>query len=229
MCIDPTERLPLLGDIPPDFLKVDYKTLGNFGQYRKSIAILKNGKIIDPERFIYVPKRTPYKFKINDFEITVYNDSGKKNYYILVEIPADKVMAIVEEVRRSDNFLRGIIYGEGKIITEEMVKENIIGKKKYINTYIVTYYVNGNIKIELSRVKKDTKTELLNLPKVYVSIKQGYITINGDICPIKEILKELEFRWNSDAKLWQKAITSEEEAIKTIEEIKKIARVEVFK
>lgn len=196
-------------------LELTYRTWGSYGQFKRDIAILQNGAVIDPSRFSNI--RGKVKRKINEVEVEIENNSSSRNEYIVINVPRTKVLAIIHEVRTTGNFTREI-KGEGEIVQEDVNEEFVNGNKHFIITYTVTYFKSNDVKVELEREKKNVLTSLIGKPKVrmYVLKLAGMMEVKGDTYNIRDTLKHLNFRWTGAT--WRREYRNDDE----VNEIKKV-------
>ncbi|MEM4436143.1 MAG: hypothetical protein QXO22_04190 [Thermosphaera sp.] len=206
-------------------IKIDYNTWGSYGQYSKKIAILKSGKVLDPQNFAKHVKREA-KVVVDGYEIKVVETSSRKNIHVELEVPAEAVLAIVKETKTSGNFYRDVETSEKYDIVEEEkieVRENY--NKRYYVKYLVTYLKIKDYKIELERKQVGIETELIGKPEIKIGVFVGYkspwkVVADGDTYQIREQLKSLGFRWDPLMKEWYKPFSTKEEADKFAEEVR---------
>lgn len=183
-------------------IELGYATWGRFGQFVKSVAVLKNGKVVDPSQ-LKISRGDKLKIKIGDGEIIAEDDSSRKNTHIRVYVPREIVLAKISESASSSGW-KGfeIVYGDGEIMGEMIneVKEN--GNKRTTITYKCYYYVNGDLKILLKKTQEDVHVELIGKPQLFVKQIGDKTIVTGDTYQVKDQLKALGFKWDAFAKAW---------------------------
>jgi len=211
-----------------DRVKVYYNTWGSYGQHSLSIAILRNGTIVNPLQIERPPRHTVVRKKIGDVEVEVENSSSAKNAHITVYIPADAVLAVLERVRTSSG-TRGweITYGEGdvEVVEEEEVREVVKGGRRFkeVVRYWCYYYIpEGAGRVLFWREEAERSLVALDKPRVRI-LKGAIIVAEGDTYEVRDALKKLGFRWNGER--W--VLPGGNDLERVIEELRKVAEVEV--
>jgi len=200
------------GENQEDIIEIKYSTWGTHGQFIRTLAVLKNGEVIDPKTAIWA-----YHDKIIKIE---EKSSGKK---INVYIKKGDVLAVIEEYKSSSGW-KGftIIYGDGEINVDFVTETNVTKYKAYHITYKVYYYVNKNIKVELKRERVEISSELIGKPKIHVSGDDKKVIVTGDTFHIKEQLKSLGFKWEPLQKYWCAKNINFAEVVKKLQEFAEV-------
>ncbi|MGB9694105.1 MAG: hypothetical protein ACPLYF_04610, partial [Fervidobacterium sp.] len=188
-------------------VEVNYGTWGSYGQFHLSIAVLKDGSIIDPRQV-----RVPWRGEAVEREIQlatgekvvieVINNSSRKNAHYTVRIPSSVVLAVLTTGASSSGRSGWAIkQGGGKI--RAIVSEERIENSEYIYVYEKTTVVYQENDITAEIEKQRTLKE--RIPKgAEIKIKQsGNKTIlMGNTFKHKELIKQAKFRWNPIEKYW---------------------------
>jgi len=201
-----------------------FGTYGSFGQFGKALAILKNGRMLDPER-IKTSRGDRFKARYGDIEVEVVDRSSRKNRHVCVYVPSDAVLAVIKEHASSSGWKGYQLEGEGKIVGEVEEKTFINGNKEVIVREKVYKYVNGDLVVELKRSRMGLETRLLSKPRLIVTKSNGYLMVAGDTYHVKDQLKSLGFRWDSLKKQWAKIF--DEETMGRLRELGEVVEREV--
>ncbi len=184
-----------------------YSTYGNYGQFSLSIAVLKDGSILDP-REVNVPWRgqaVEREIELSDgskVKIEVINESSRKNAHYVVYVPSSVVLAVLETGASSSGRGRWRIKkgkGELKAIAKEEKTEN----DEYIYIFdktTIVYEENGVIaEIETQKSLKD------KIPKgaeIKIKLKENKVILTGNTYKHKELIKQCGFKWDPIEKYW---------------------------
>ncbi|MGC8988248.1 hypothetical protein, partial [Infirmifilum sp.] len=190
-----------------DYVTLEYDTWGSYGQYRRTMAVLVDGTVIDPREF-RVPSRSATMKKVitlkdgRQVEIIIEDDSSRKNVHRTVYVPAGVVFAVVADAATSGGHKGfSIREGEGEIfVREREVREE---NAEYIYVYKVTeaVYKGGTVEAVLAAWKelaaKTPKGAHLKITNLGVKIE-----VTGMTYEYRDIFKSLGFEWNGLKKAW---------------------------
>jgi len=189
-----------------EYIEAHYGTWGTHGQYKNQVAILMNGRLIDP-RSVKTKRKERLILNIDGIQIIVEDHSSNKNVGRTVYIPKHMVLAVVEEIKTTGGW-KGfrVTFGDGEILTNivEDVKE--FPPKRLTIRYREYYYVNKDMKVKvLLRREKDeiVKIEYVDKPRIFIGRALKMVIVWGDTFPVKELLKSYGFRFNSAARDWR--------------------------
>lgn len=196
-----------MGLCNPDEVELEYSTWGSWGQYARTLAVLKNGKVVDPmELKDRVWKGSEKEVKIDGVTVRLIDRSSRKNRYVHICVPRSEVVAVLSDVQTSGGW-KGfrLEEGTGEIKAEEAVKEEIAGNKKYITRQRIWYFLSGPLKVELEREKPEREMKFVGKPRVTIKYEKyeiPHIYAWGDTYHVKEELKKLGFTWDPLYKMW---------------------------
>jgi len=222
---------PAVGGAPEsagEVVKVSYSTWGSFGQYGQEIIILRDGTVIEPRELASrygVSKGDRMSVNVGGVDVLIEDRSSRKNREIEVIVPAEHVLAIINDIRTSSGW-KGfrVVRGPGEVVCVLDQDERIVDNKKVVDVYKAYYYIHGPIRAMIRREYGGRRTELTGKPRVQVHIEGGKIVVSGDTFQIRQILKSLRFRWSHVYRVWY--IDAQSEVEKIIEKIKEHAEVE---
>ena len=222
---------PAVGGAPEsagEVVKVSYSTWGSFGQYGQEIIILRDGTVIEPRELASrygVSKGDRMSVNVGGVDVLIEDRSSRKNREIEVIVPAEHVLAIINDIRTSSGW-KGfrVVRGPGEVVCVLDQDERIVDNKKVVDVYKAYYYVNGQMRAMIRREYGGRRTELLGRPRIKVHVKNGEIVVAGDTFPIREVLKGLGFRWSHVYREWHASARDGVEGI--IERLREHAEVE---
>jgi len=191
------------GEMTKEMIELKYETRGSYGQFTKTMAVLRNGQLVDPEALARnLSSGDVVEMNIGGVKVLVTDQSSSKNYRIYVQVPASKVMAVISESKSSRKWSGFRVEGEGEVVGEVM--ENVIesGNKRIIKRVKTYYYVNGDLKIPLKSEYLGVETQLIGKPRVAIRRQDGKVLVTGDTYQIRDQLKALKFRWDPLSRAW---------------------------
>jgi len=204
-----------------------YETWGSYGQFVKTTAVLKNGKLLDPAELPLKKGDKNVEIDIFGIKIVVNDESSRKNRKIHVFVPKNAVIAIISESATSGGWKGFKLNGPGEIVAEiaENVTEN--GNKRIIKRIKTYYYQNNaiNVKIPLKSENVSVQTELISKPQIVVNKLSDRILITGDTYQIREKLKALGFKWDALKKAWY--TENSDEKVQVLEKLNEVADVKM--
>jgi hypothetical protein len=167
----------------PEKIDVCYAPYGSFGQYNRSIAILKDGTVVDPK------------------EAGIWR--GKKLKCATVN--KDDVLAIVGDSASSSGW-KGfwVKEGKGKIKVESEIKKWVEGNKEFMQPFDYYYYVDedAGVKVLLKSIGGSRTFRFIGKPKVrIISLPEG-LCVEGETYHIKDKIKALGAKWFPEKKCW---------------------------
>jgi len=203
-----------------DVIELKYDTWGSYGQFAKSIAVLKNGKLVDPSE-IKIFRGGKRKINIDDVEIIVEDHSSNKNTHIRAYVPRSAVLAKINESASAKKW-RGfeIVYGEGEIVDEIVNEVKMKDNKRITITFVCYYYKNNDLKVLVKKREEDVQVEVIGRPRISIKQNHGRVIIAGDTYNIKDQLKMLGFKWDVIAKAWYILIADNTDVNMFVEMIK---------
>ncbi len=192
-----------------NMIELEYTTWGSHGQFKRSIAVLIDGQVLDPKD---VPRgknfTTKKKIVINgkEYEIEYIARDSNKNAHRYIKLPKEIVLAIIHEGATSSGWKGYQIEGPGEIITEDQLREQVNGRFKYTKTVRAYYYRYNNINVKLSEETLGFEKELVAKPQVELLINDlgniSRIRARGDTFHVKDVLKSIGYRWDGVTKTW---------------------------
>ena len=188
-------------------MELHYDTWGSYGQFSKSVAILRSGAVVDPERLArQVYRGQTKRVRVGDVEVLVVDRSSRKNRHVRVYVPRDAVLAVVR-IRRSASKLKEpeLLEGEGRIEEAEEVREEETGRYRVRRTYRVWYYAGpGGVRVPLHSVQVGYERELTGRPWVRISYHPGasLVIVTGDTYYVRDVLKSHGLRWDPGLRHW---------------------------
>ena len=222
-----------------NMIELFYNTWGSWGQFSVALAVLKDGTVVDPRGLKYPWKEGVEKeITLQDGVkvIAVQNDS-RKNAHRTVKVPRDQVLVVYYYYQSSSNNRSSIEIissdvEKAELKAKEEVEEKTDGNKKIKNYYEVEYIeitMKDGKKIEAPVEKKYVKTEseLTGKPVVTLTILSTEIAASGDTYHVRDVLKQLGFKWNSGSKTWTRPASSDINEI--IQKLSEVAEVNVKK
>jgi hypothetical protein len=186
-----------------EMIELKYETWGSYGQFTKTMAVLRNGQLVDPEALARnLSSGDVVEMNIGGVKVLVTDQSSSKNYRIYVQVPASKVMAVISESKSSRKWSGFKVEGEGEVVGEVM--ENLVeaGNKRITKRVKTYYYVNGDLKIPLRSEYLGVETQLIGKPRVAIKRQDGKVLVTGDTYQIRDQLKALKFRWDPLSRAW---------------------------
>jgi len=216
------------GGAPRDeVVEVVYDTWGSFGQYKKTVAVLVDGSVVDPEFDVPRAKGVSLTKTVTvngrEYEIELINEDSRKNAHRVARIPAEIVLAVVKWNKSASNFYEPtIIKGEGMIKAEQEEESWGDGAYRYVRVKVAYYYVNESkgVKVPVLRREIDFKKVRLTPYRLTLRVDGTRIVVSGDTYHVKYFLKEMRFRWDPVNRVWYKGGDASE-VPQIVEQLKK--------
>ena len=197
-----------------NMIELFYNTWGSWGQFSVALAVLKDGTVVDP-RTIKYPWKEGVEKEItlqNGVKIIAVQNDSRKNAHRTVKIPKDAVLVVYYMTKTSSNNNNSVEIissdvADAQLKAKEEVEVKEEGNKKIRNIYEVTYIIiqlkdGRTVEAPVEKKYVKTESELIGKPVVTLTVLSNEIVATGDTYHVRDILKQLGFRWNSGSKTW---------------------------